>query len=512
MAHSSSNSSHKASRLRNLAIIVAPLIAIFLIIFVDLDPEHPEITKMAAIAIWMAIWWITEAIPLAVTALLPVALFPLLGIMTGKKVAPLYFNHVIFLFIGGFLVALAMEKWSLHKRIALKVILLMGASPRRILFGFMFASAFLSMWISNTATTMMMVPIVLAIILKLEENIEDVKAHRFALALLLGTAYAASIGGMATLIGTPPNLSFARIYSIYFPSAPEISFAAWFAFALPLSIIFFLLVWGFLSAIFCPRKSDFSVDGNLLKAEYNKLGPFAYEEKIVLIVFSSMALLWLTRSGISMGDIKVPGWSALLQDPRMVDDGTVAIMMALILFLIPAKGKGGDKIMDWGTVSKLPWGIVLLFGGGFALAGGFKASGLSLWVGDALAGLGGLHPVILLLAICLSVTFLTELTSNTATTEMILPILAGLAIAIKVDPLLFMVPATLSASCAFMLPVATPPNAIIFGTGRIKVAEMARIGLLLNLLGAVLITLAIYTSGKAALGIDLHKIPEYLLK
>ncbi|MBE9504052.1 MAG: SLC13/DASS family transporter [Proteobacteria bacterium] len=511
MVHSS-NPSHNAIRLRNLAIIVAPLITLLFLIFVDLDPEHPEITKMAAIAILMAIWWITEAIPLAVTALLPVALFPLLGIMTGKKVAPLYFNHVIFLFIGGFIVALAMEKWSLHKRIALKVILLMGASPRRILFGFMFASAFLSMWISNTATTMMMVPIVLAIILKLEENIEDVKAHRFALALMLGVAYAASIGGMATLIGTPPNLSFARIYSIYFPSAPEISFAAWFAFALPLSIVFFLLVWGFLSTIFCPRKSDFSVDGNLLKAEYNKLGPFAYEEKMVLIVFTSMALLWLTRSGISIGDLKVPGWSALLQHPKMVDDGTVAIMMALILFLIPAKGEGGEKIMDWGTVSKLPWGIVLLFGGGFALAGGFKASGLSLWVGDALAGLGGVQPAILILAICLTVTFLTELTSNTATTEMILPILAGLAIAIKVDPLLLMVPATLSASCAFALPVATPPNAIIFGTGRIKVAEMARVGLLLNLIGAVLVTLAIYTSGKAALGIDLHKIPEYLLK
>jgi len=512
VAYRNSKLSHTASRLRSLSIIIAPLVSILFISFADLDPAYPEITKMAAVAILMALWWITEAIPLAVTALLPVALFPLLEIMPGKKVAPLYFNHVIFLFIGGFIVALAMEKWSLHKRIALGVILFMGASPRRILFGFMFASAFLSMWISNTATAMMMVPIVLAVILKIEETVEERKAHRFAIALLLGIAYSSSIGGIATLIGTPPNLSFARIYTIYFPSAAEISFAGWFAFALPLTIAFFLVLWGFLSAIYCPRKAGFNVDRKLLTAEYDKLGPFACEEKIVLSVFTAMAILWLTRTGIAMGDIDVPGWSSLLQDPGMVDDGTVAIVMALILFLIPSKSREGERIMDWGTASRLPWGIVLLFGGGFALAGGFKASGLSLWVGDALSGLDGLPPVILVVAICMTVTFLTELTSNTATTEMILPLLAGLAIAIKVDPLLFMAPATLSASCAFMLPVATPPNAIIFGTGRIRVAEMARTGLLLNLLGVALITFAIYTSGKMVLGIDLHGLPDTLLK
>ncbi|MBE9537229.1 MAG: SLC13/DASS family transporter [Proteobacteria bacterium] len=499
------------AKIKGLAIIIAPIVSFLFIFFAELDPEHPEVTRMAGIAILMAVLWITEAIPLAATALLPVALFPLLGIMAGKKVAPLYFNHVIFLFLGGFIVALAMERWNLHRRIALRLILLMGVSPRKILFGFMFASAFLSMWISNTATTMMMVPIVLAIILKLEETVDEKIVHRFAIVLLLGVAYSASVGGMATLIGTPPNLSFARIYNIYFPAAPEITFARWFAFALTLSALMFLIIWTLLSTVFCPPSSKFAVDRGLLEGEYEKLGPFAYEEKVVFAVFSLMAFLWLSRSGIAIGSFNVPGWSSLLENPKMLDDGTVAITMALLLFMIPSR-EGGKKIMDWETAVKLPWGIVLLFGGGFALAGGFKTSGLSEWVGQSLSGLGGMPPAVLIIAICLVVTFLTELTSNTATTEMFLPILAGLAVAIKVDPLLLMVPATLSASCAFMLPVATPPNAIIFGTGRIKIAEMARIGIFLNIIGAVLITLAIFTVGKVVLGVNLNSIPECCLK
>ena len=496
----------RPERFRHFFLLAGPVISLAFILFVDLDPEHPEITKMAAVAILMAIWWITEAIPLAATALLPVTLFPLLGIMAGKKTAPLYFNHVIFLFIGGFIVALAMEKWSLHKRIALKIILLMGISPNRILLGFMFATFFLSMWISNTATTMMMVPIVLAVILKLEEDLDEKVVHRFTLALLLGVAYSASVGGLATLIGTPPNLSFARIYSIYFPNAPEVTFARWFGFAFMLSLTFFAIIWTLLSSIYCPKKKDFEIEKDILDDEYRKLGPIGFEEKVVLAVFSSMGLLWLTRSGLALGDIKIPGWSALFSDPKMLDDGTVAIVMALILFIVPSKKPGG-RIMDWDTAVKLPWGIVLLFGGGFALAGGFKASGLSMWVGEALSGLSVFHPAVLVIAICLAVTFLTELTSNTATTEMILPILAGLAVAIKMDPLLLMVPATLSASCAFMLPVATPPNAIIFGTGRIRMAEMARIGFIINIIGAILITITVFTVGTVVLGVSMEGIP-----
>jgi len=499
------------AKLKRLAIIIAPVASFLFIFFAELDPENPGVTRMAGIAMLMAALWITEAIPLAATALLPVALFPLLGIMAGKNVAPLYFNHVIFLFLGGFIVALAMERWNLHRRIALRLILLMGVSPRRILFGFMFASAFLSMWISNTATAMMMVPIVLAIIIKLEETVDEKIVHRFALVLLLGVAYSASVGGMATLIGTPPNLSFARIYNMYFPAAPEITFARWFAFALSLSALMFLVIWTLLSTVFCPPSSKFAVDRGLLEDEYKKLGPVSYEERVVFSVFSLMAFLWLSRSGINLGGFNVPGWSSLLENPGMIDDGTVAIAMALLLFMIPSREEG-KKIIDWDTAVKLPWGIVLLFGGGFALAGGFMSSGLSEWVGQSLSGLGGMPSVVLVIAISLVVTFLTELTSNTATTEMFLPILAGLAVAIKMDPLLLMVPATLSASCAFMLPVATPPNAIIFGTGRIRIAEMARVGMLINIVGAILITIAIFTAGKVVLGVNLDTIPECCLK
>jgi len=474
----------------------------------DLDPGHPEITKMAAVALLMAIWWISEAIPLAATALVPVALFPLLGILPGKKTAALYFNDVIFLFIGGFIVALAMQKWNLHKRIALKLILFIGLSPRRIVLGFMVATAFLSMWISNTATTMMMVPIAAAIILKLEDNLSSKEVRNFSLALLLGIAYSASIGGLATLIGTPPNLSFARIYSINFPNAPEVTFAAWFFFALPLSLLFFAVVWTFLVSLFCRSGTSLEVDKNILHEEYKKLGPAGFEEKVIFTVFLTMAFLWLTRKGINLGEFSLPGWSLFVPEPKFIDDGTVAIFMALLLFIIPSRKEEGGGIMDWGAARDLPWGIVLLFGGGFALAGGFKESGLSLWLGNALAGLEALNPIILVMIICLAVTFLTELTSNTATTEMILPILAGVAVAIEINPLLLMIPATLSASCAFMLPVATPPNAIVFGTGRIKIYEMARVGLILNLIGVILITIAIFTTGKAVFGIDPAVFPQ----
>jgi len=489
------NISDRQLLIKKSAFFIGPVVSIAIIIFADLDPARPETSRMAAVAFLMAAWWITEAIPLAATALLPVALFPLLGIMEGKKVAPLYINHVIFLFTGGFIVALAMQKWDLHKRMALKIILLIGISPRRILFGFMAASFFLSMWISNTATTMMMMPIVIAIIVKFDESTDAETVRRFSAALLLGVAYSASIGGIATLIGTPPNLSFARIYSIYFPNAHEITFAGWFAFALPLSSAFFIVVWGILTLLFCSSEKDFMVDRQNLINEYKKLGAPSFEEKAVLTLFLIMAFLWLTRSGINIGSFSIPGWSYLLKTPKYVDDGTVAIAIALILFLIPSKRSASGKIMDWETAVKLPWGIILLFGGGFALAGGFKSSGLAMWIGGRMTGLSEINPLILVAIICITVTFLTEVTSNTATTEMLLPVLAGLSVAINVNPLLLMIPATLSASCAFMLPVATPPNAIIFGTGRIKIHEMARTGIFLNLIGVALISIYISVIG-----------------
>jgi sodium-dependent dicarboxylate transporter 2/3/5 len=487
---------------RTIGLLAGPTAALVILFLPDLDPYNPLVTRTAAVAALMAIWWTTEAIPIPATALLPVALFPLLGIMKGKTVAATYFNNIIFLFIGGFIMALAMQKWNLHRRIALKIMLLIGAGPRRIVLGFMLATAFLSMWISNTATTMMMVPIAMAVIAKLKENDSSHSVSRFSVGLLIGIAYGASIGGIATLIGTPPNLSLARIYSIYFPAAPEITFADWFTFGLPCAVVFLAVAWLLLMAIFVPRGHANLADASIFRDEYRRLGPMSYEEKVVLVMFSVMALLWLFRKPIVVGAFTLPGWSALLPSPGFVDDGTVAVMISLLLFVIPSQSESKGRLMDWDTATKLHWGIVILFGGGFALAAGFKESGLSVWVARQLTALSGASPVFLVASVCATITFLTELTSNTATTEMVLPLLASLAEAIRINPLLLMIPAALSASCAFMLPVATPPNAIVFGSGQVRMSDMMQVGIILNLIGVVLITSSIYLLGLVVFNIN----------
>jgi sodium-dependent dicarboxylate transporter 2/3/5 len=416
--------------------------------------------------------------------------------MDGRAVSATYFNDVIFLFMGGFMVALAMEKWDLHKRIAFNILYFTGTSPARILLGFMLASFFLSMWISNTATVMMMLPIAIAIIGQLDGLMNNKSSSKFSIGILLGVAYSASTGGMATLVGTPPNLSFARIFHIYFPDAPEVSFYKWMLFALPVSIIIFVFIWALLYILFRPKKSEWrDVDKHTFLNQLKEMGKTTYEQKVVFVIFSLLAILWISRVDLDFGVLKIPGWSNLFPEAKFINDGTVAIFMALILFVIPSRSVKGDRLMEWHTASKIPWNILLLFGGGFALATGFKESGLSLWFGGHLSGLSSLHPIWIILIICLVMTFLTELTSNTATTEMMLPILAGLAITTGMNPIMLMIPATLSASMAFMLPVATPPNAIIFGTGRISVSQMARTGLIINLLGAVIITLMMYFWG-----------------
>ena len=490
--------------------IIGPLIFLWLIIFGNLEPGNPQVTYTLAIALLMAIWWVTEIVPLAITALIPVVLFPLLGIMNGKDVSATYFNHVIFLFIGGFLIALAMQKWDLHKRIALKILMLTGVSPGRILLGFMLATAFLSMWISNTATTMMMIPILISIIRKLEESIGRKSVAKYSIGLLLGVAYSASIGGIATLVGTPPNLSFARIFQIMFPGAPEISFAEWFLFAFPLSVGFFVIVWVYLFFMFRPKKHHWvNIEKETFQKQYKALGPVSFEERIIFIDFILVAVLWLFRSDLRFGDFVIPGWSNIFNNPEYINDGTVAIAMSVILFLIPSRSEKGKRLMNWTTARGIPWNIVLLFGGGFALATGFKESGLSMWFGGQLSWTVEYHPILIIFMIALMMTFLTELTSNTATTEMLLPILAGLSVSTGINPLLFMLPATLSASMAFMLPVATPPNAIIFGTGRLQVMDMARAGLLLNILGAIFITLVTYYLGMYIFDIDINTFPVW---
>lgn len=496
---------------RQISLVLAPLVSICIILFFDFDPENRKITYMLAIALLMAVWWITEAVPLAVTSLIPVALFPFFGIVDGVKVSSLYFNHVIFLFIGGFLMAFAMEKWNLHRRIALKILLLFGVSPGRILLGFMVATAFLSMWMSNTATAMMMVPISLSLILKLEENLGKENTAKYSVGLLLGVAYAASIGGIATLVGTPPNLSFVRISEIIFPKMEAVSFTDWFIFAFPMTVLLLISAWLLLFFMFRPKvgwENLKSVDFNL---EYKALGKTKPEEKIVMFLFVILILMWIFRSEIKIESIVIPGWEKLFKQSQGINDGTVAILISLLLFIVPSKSEKGEKLMNWETAKKIPWGIILLFGGGFALAQGFVDSGLSVWIGSKMAGLQGVNPVYLTLVNVSMLATLTEFTSNVATAEMILPILAGLAVTIKLNPLMLMIPATIAASLAFMLPVATPPNAIIFGTNRVRVIDMLKAGILLDIIGIIIVTFTMYFWGTTVFGIDLTIFPNWAI-
>jgi sodium-dependent dicarboxylate transporter 2/3/5 len=495
---------------RKVGLVLGPVFFLSMTL-VDLDPGNPVVSRMAGVAILMATWWITEAIPLFATALLPLVLFPLLGIERAGGTAPIYFNSTIVLFLGGFMIALTMEKWNLHRRIALKIIGIVGGGPSRIVLGFMVASGFLSMWISNTATAVMMVPIGLAIVLQMEEEFGVEDTHAFSVGVMLSIAYACSLGGLATLVGTPPNLAFARIFQITFPDAPAISFGQWMIMALPMSVIMLLVTWFLITKVFFRVPGHVTVDRSVVEEQAEALGPVTFEERAVFAVFVTTALLWVFRVPLRLGVVTIPGWSQLLPFQGLIDDGTVAITMAILLFLIPSRTPGAafPTLAGADIIPRLPWGIVLLFGGGFALAHGFQATGLSELVGDQFAGLAGVHPLVLILIVCLSLTFLTELTSNTATTEMILPIMASAAVAANIHPLLLMIPATLSASCAFMMPVATPPNAIVFGSDRVRIPEMARIGLLLNLVGVLVIAVVFYFLGTAVFGIEPGVMPEW---
>jgi len=410
---------------------------------------------------------------------------------------------------GGFMMALAMEKWNLHKRIALKLLVFIGVSPGRILVGFMITSAFLSMWISNTATTMMMIPIVISVVMSLEENLSGKSMTRYATGLFLAIAYSASIGGMSTLVGSPTNLVCPRILTLLYPGAPEISFTSWMVFALPISVVMLGVVWMVIYLIFRPRKKWEHLDKEHFRKAYIKLGKASQEERIVFVLFLILALLWITRTGIAFNGFSIPGWAKIFKAPAFINDGTVAIFISIILFIVPSGSRRGERIMDWKTAQKLPWNIVLLFGGGFALALGFQSSGLAIWFGEQLLWTKGVHPYMILLAVVALMSFLTELTSNVASTQMLLPVFASLAISSGNSPLLLMIPATLASSLAFMLPTATPPNAIVFGTNRIQISTMVRTGFALNMIGILVVVLVTWLLGNSVLDIDLGVIPGW---
>ncbi|MCD6163430.1 MAG: SLC13/DASS family transporter [candidate division Zixibacteria bacterium] len=491
MAALASNSNSKFDKGKLIGLILG--IVLFIIFAFNLFNLNisPPAAVTAGIVLLMACFWVSLCLPIPVTSLLPIALFPLLGVASSGTIIKYYANNNIYLFMGGFIVALAIEKWGLHRRIALFITSLLGTSQSRIVMGFMCGTAFLSMWISNTATTMMMLPIGMAVI---SETVRTtVKENKFAVALMLGIAYGASIGGIATPIGTPPNIEFLGQYGRGFPGAPEISFFNWIKVFFPLALILLPLAWVIITKVVFPISHKTTTGRNLINDELKKLGPMSTAEKRILIVFITTALLWIFRSDIKLGFFTIPGWSNLFSNPKYFHDATVAIIMAILLFGIPAGKKyPGQFLMDWPTAIKLPWGILLLFGGGFAIAGGFTISGLDQQIGMILKPYLVFHPLIIVFIICLLLTFLTELTSNTATTAALLPIMKGTAIALNLNPLLLMIPATISASMAFMLPVATPPNAIVFSSGQIKMSQMVRAGLILNLVVAFIVGCFVY--------------------
>ncbi|HXH71786.1 MAG TPA: SLC13 family permease [Mariprofundaceae bacterium] len=450
-------------------------------------PGHPHAAAMLAIAVWMAIWWLSECVPLALTSLLPLLAFPLAGIAGGGTIASEYVNSVIFLFIGGFLIAQAMENTRLHQRIALVMLSRFHASPMKLAVGFALATAFLSMWISNTATAMLMVTIAVPLLRRLaEEHGPDAMAPVTG-ALLLVIAYSASLGGMATPVGSPPNLVFLETMRANLPAMTP-SFLQWMLVGLPLTVIGLTVMLLVLRPKLAATTWQKSGRESVMQA-LEALGAMRREEKLVAWVLGITALLWMTRTGIRTDSFDIPGWAALLPY-KGVDDGTVAMLGAATLFLLPGREK--RPILGSDAFGRLPWDIVLLFGGGFALAYGMQHSGLSQWLGEVLGVLGDMPVWLLLLAVALTITFLTEISSNTATAQVMLPILVAVAAGNRIDPMLLLLPATLSASCAFMLPVATPPNAIIFGTHQVPMALMARTGLKMNLLMALVIVTLVY--------------------
>ncbi len=507
-------------------------IVLFLLVLAVPAPEgmSPEAKRMAAVAVLMGTWWISEAIAIALTALLPLVLLPLLGIMPSAEVAPRYTDHVIFLFFGGFVVALAIQKWNLHRRIALHTILMVGAEPTRLMLGFMLAAAFLSMWMSNTACVMMMFPIGMAVVKQLAAEsatggAADSDGRRvlesFGPVLMLGIAYAASIGGIGTLIGTPPNLVFSGTVRNLFPEAPEIGFLQWMGIGMPVVVLFLPLAWLYLCRFGAKvplRQIRFPGSQTVIQEELHQLGKMTPPEKRVLTIWSAMAFLWIFRNPIKLGAITVPGWSELFGHPAYLHDATVAVAMALLLCLTPAGSSGGASeagghkpfLMDWQTIrTGLPWGILLLFGGGFAMAAGFQQTGLASWIGSRLGGMEGFPPLLMIVITCLVLTFLTEVTSNTATATMAMPVLAAAAIQIGVHPFLFMIPATISTSCAFMLPVSTPPNAIVFGSGWVTIPQMARAGIMLDLAGVVIVTTVAYFLAATVFGFSFGQLPVW---
>ena len=476
---------------QTIGLYIGPIIAIFMLLAPTPDGLSNEAWSVAAMGSLMAIWWATEAIPIAITALLPLVFFPLLGISSIQEAATPFANKVIYLFLGGFIVAFAMQRWNLHRRIALTILQYVGGNGRSLVGGFMLVSASLSMWVMNTSTTMMLLPIAISVITVIHgtvEHLNEKQKQDFQYALLLGIAYAATIGGMSTLVGTAPNAMLAAFMLETYDA--DLSFSKWMLVGIPLSLVMAPLAWVALTR--WTFKVDFATNdtGRLaLKKMNDDLGSISTPEIRVGIIFLLLAIAWISRPIL----ITLPGLSAL-------DDSSIAMAGAISLFMIPSGDKTDPVLLRWIHLEKLPWSILLLFGGGLSLAAAVSNSGLAAWLGSNLSLISDLPTTLLVMIIAVMIIFLTELTSNVATTATFLPVIGAIAIEMGINPIILAAPVTLAASCAFMLPVATPPNAIVFGSGLLNIPKMIRAGLVLNLIGIIVVSLVSLTLAPYFLG------------
>lgn len=462
---------------KKIGLFLGPFLFLFVFLFEPFNGLNAEANAVLAATLWIATWWLSEAIPIEASALLPIVLLPLTGGAEIKQTTAAYGDKMLFLFLGGFIIAVAMQKWNLHKRIALYIVSKVGTNANGILLGFILATGLLSMWISNTATTLMMITIGAALIRQMKD-VDETQGNQFFKPLLLGIAFSASIGGVATLVGTPTNPIFVAIASKLYNQ--EFSFLSWMAFALPFSLVMLAICWVILGRfVFSTHKEKLPLGAEMIKTELKKLGKISHEEKAVGIVFLITALLWISRSFLL--NKFIPG----------INDTVIAMVAAISMFIIPTKV---DKkaLLTWKEAERLPWGVIILFGGGLSLAAAFQSSGLAEWLGGQFSAVAGLPLLVIIIIIALSVNFLTEVTSNVATASIMLPVLASLADAIGIHPYLLMVPATMAASCAFMLPIATAPNAIAFGIGELEMKDMVKSGVWLNLISSFLISLLVY--------------------
>ncbi|MDL2317329.1 DASS family sodium-coupled anion symporter [Desulfovibrio sp. OttesenSCG-928-A18] len=487
-------------------------LAVFALILLMPIPAgmKPQAWKVVAVTSLMAMWWITEAIPIPATGLIPICFYPLLGILSAKDAAAPYADEVIYLFMGGFFLAVTMERWNLHRRVALNIIKLVGSSPIRLVLGFMVATAFLSMWVSNTACAMMMVPIGLAVVSEVtgltasqikEGSMESGKGDlNFGRALMLGIAFAASIGGLATIIGTPPNaVLVAQIKKLY---SYEITFVQWMLFGVPLSVLTLFITWFILTKCLFPTKAFRMGDaGRVIDDEIKALGPMSRPEKSILIVGCSMAFLWII-SGFVFKHFEAT---------KMIKDSTIAIGGALALFCWPVDFKKNKFLLSWRTAVRIPWDVVLLFGGGLAIANAFQKTELTVYIANEFTNLQGLHLYLLLTLICVFTITLTEVTSNTATSTLLVPIMGAVSIAMGINPIGPMVAAAIASSYAFMLPVATPPNAVAYGSGCFTIKDMAMAGIWINLACFLLIPIVMYTLIPLFWGENLSIVPQWAL-